>query len=250
MRVADHAELSPAGAQVAALCLAMPEARGLAALQARLVDRIKRAATRHLHASRRGERLLLRMYLTGEQSGEGMLHADLLPALPGWLVRPVRQHLAEEQAHAALFAAALDAPGGVRRARLWPGGLGSLKIARWRRLAARHAPHFAHGSLVAVYATVLCAEQMAVRIMHRHCDTIGSAHALYPLVARVLADEQRHVRMCAHTLQRLVAPHETDRFAGLLAEVRAIDAAFGVSGALALYAAGLFYRALPEAARR
>lgn len=36
-----------------------PDTRGLTALQARLVDRIKRAAIRHLHASARGERLLL-----------------------------------------------------------------------------------------------------------------------------------------------------------------------------------------------
>lgn len=246
MRVADHAD--PAGHVNNGSgyhCLAAPEPQGLAALQAHLVDRIKRAAIRHLHASRRGEQLLLRMYLAGEEATERALHEELMPEPPAWLARQVEQHLADERRHTELFAAALRAAGGRAVARLAPDWLSRRKIARWRRLANRHAPHFAHGVLVPAYATGLCAEQMATRVLRRHCETIGTQHALYPLISSVLADEHRHVRLCALTLQRMVEPTEAARLSALLEEVRAVDAGFGVSGALWMYAAGLFHRVLP-----
>ncbi len=226
------------------------EARGFTALQARLVDRIKRAAIRHLHASASGERLLLRMYLDAEEASLGILREQLRQKPPGWLARQIRQHLAEEQIHTTLFGAALDAKGGRSRSALTPPGLSRRKLARWHQLANQHAHCFAHGALVPAYATTMCAEQMAARILHRHCETIGSAHALHALFATILADENRHVRLCAHTLQRLVAPHEMASLATLLAEVRKIEAAFGISGALALYVAGLIGRAWPDGGAR
>jgi len=222
-------------------CLAIPGAHGLAALQARLVDRIKRAAIRQLHASPGGERLLLRLYLDGEEASLQILQDRLTAEQPDWVTRQVRQHLAEEQVHTALFAAAL---GKRAAATLTPQGLSRRKLARWRRLSERYAPQFDAGPLVPAYATALCAEQMAMRILRRHCATIGAQHALYPLFFRVLGDEERHVRLCAHTLQRLVAPHETAQLARLLAEIRSVDAAFGISGAVAMHAAGVLHRAL------
>jgi len=232
MSVAHHAAFA---------CLAVPQARGLAALQARLVDRIKRAAILQLHASPGGERLLLRLYLDGEEASQRILQDRLTGTQPAWIARQIAQHLAEEQGHTALFAAAL---GTQPASSLAPDGLSRRKMARWRRLEDRYAPQFGQGALVPAYATALCAEQMALRIMGRHCATIGPQHALYPLFARVLGDEERHVRLCAHTLQRLVAPHEAAQLARLLAEIRSIDAAFGISGAVAMYAAGVLYRGL------
>lgn len=234
---------------VAHACLVTPEPGSLRGLQARLVDRIKRAAIVHLHASARGERLLLRMYHDAEEASQSILIEQLDQQSDAWLMRQIRRHLDEELAHTALFAAALGERG-ASPSRLTPSGLSRGKLARWRRLADRHAQYFAQGALVPAYATALCAEQMAVRIMHRHCDTIGPGHALYPLFSGVLADEHRHVRLCAHTLQRLVAPHEAQRLGMLLDEVRSIDAAFGVSGAVAMYVAGLVARALPGGSGR
>ena len=227
-----------------------PKPRGWAALQANLVDRIKRAAIRHLHASARGERLLLRLYLDGEEASQAILREQLTSAANGPMTRQIRQHLAEEDAHTALFAAALGARGCCPSLPPGPQGLSRRKLARWRQLANRHALSFSQGSLVLAYATALCAEQMAVRIMRRHCETIGPQHALYGLFSTVLADEHRHVRLCAHTLRRLVAPREMECLAIVLAEVRKIETAFGVSSAIAMYAAGLVSRALPEAGAR
>ncbi|WP_409286180.1 hypothetical protein [Pseudomonas protegens] len=215
-----------------------PRARGLGALQARLVDRIKRAALRRLHLSRRGERLLLRMYLAGEDATERALLDELLPQSPPWLERQVQQHLADEQRHVTLFAEALRALGDEGAVRLEPDWLSRRKILRWQRLAHRYAGYFEHGLLVPAYATGLCAEQMAERVLRRHCAVLDPGHRLYPLLARVLADEQAHVRLCQNTLRRIVAPGETGRLAALLKDIRAVDASFGVSGALAMLGAG------------
>lgn len=230
--------------------MAPPVARGMSALRERLVDRIKRGAIRQLHASRRGERLLLQLYHDGEEASQGILRQQLQVAPPGWAQRQLAQHLAEEQRHTALFAAALHAHGTCQITPGTPHGMSRRKLARWRQLADQHAGHFTHGALVPAYATALCAEQMAVRIMHRHCETIGPAHPLYPLFFTVLADEHRHLRLCARTLERLVAPHEWVHLRALLGEVRRIEAAHAVGGALAMYGAGLALRLLPEVAAR
>ena len=229
---------------VAVACLQVPAAGPLAALQARLVDRIKRAATRQLHASPGGERLMLRIYHAGEEASQQLFHKEIITGAPPWLQRQLRQHQAEEEGHTKLFADALAAHGAARGTGLSPTGLSQRKIARWTRLRDKHAAHFGNGSVVTLYAILMCAEQMAMRIMDRHCDTIGAGHPLFPLFSRVLADEVRHVRLCAHTLQRLVAEHEAAPLVALLADIRSIETRFGVTGALGMYAAGLAYRAL------
>ncbi|ERO65456.1 hypothetical protein P308_18800 [Pseudomonas piscis] len=210
----------------------------MGAVQARLVDRIKRVALQRLHRSVRGERLLLRIYLAGEDATERALLDELLPQSPPWLERQVERHLADEQRHVTLFAAALGERGGEGTARLEPDWLSRRKILRWQRLARRYAGHFEHGLLVPAYATGLCAEQMAQRVLSRHCAVIGAEHGLYPLLSQVLADEKAHVRLCQGTLQRIVAPHETVHLARLLKDIRRVDASFGVTGALAMYLAG------------
>jgi hypothetical protein len=236
-------------------CLAPPQLSGWPALQARLVHRIKRAALRQMHASRAGEVLLLRLYLVGEESSEQALQRELRSSAPDWLMRQLDQHLADEQLHARLFADAIAERGGTAQAAAspeeapQPDWFSRRKLARWQGLIRRHAPHFAHGGLVPAYAIGLSAEQMASRILQRHCALIGPQHALHPLLTRVLADEDRHIRLCSHTLQRCVAPHEAARLAQLMREVRDTERGFGITGALGMFAAGLALRLRPGSAR-
>jgi hypothetical protein len=237
--------MSPAVPQKLYTCLDAQAAHGLAALRAYLVDRIKRTAIHQLHATERGERFLLTMYLNGEKDSQQILHEKLALDLPAWLARQFRQHLAEEQRHVQLFAQALGLTDHHRAHRKIVTGLSWFKLRRWNRLTLDYQPQFAYGVLIPTLATALCAEQMACRVLRRHCDTIGKAHALYPLLSRVLADEQRHILLCAHTLQRLVAPAEEAELARLLRRARAIDASFGTCGALAMLAAGVVHRLLP-----
>lgn len=243
MTLARLAGNGPAGpANIVDNLAAPPLTRGYPALRAWLVDRIKRRALRHLHASALGERLLLSMYLDAEEASLDILRSQLHLDGDGPMTRQITRHLEEEDTHTALYAAALDARGPRLSSRRVPAGLSRRKLDRWDRVARKHARSFAHGPLVLSYATVLCAEQMAVRILQRHCEAIGAGHALYPLFSQVLADERRHVRLCAHTLHRLVAPAEMPCLERVLAEVRKIETGFALSGAVALYAAGLALR--------
>jgi hypothetical protein len=215
--------------------------RGWPALQAWLVDRIKRAALRELHATEAGEVLVLRAYLIGEEATELALQRDLAGTYPDRLQRQVACHLADEQHHADLFAVAL-AKRGVWRPAHRPDFLSRWKIAQWRSLAQRYIPQFSMGAVVPAFIIGLCAEQMASRVLQRHCELIGARHPLYPLLSRVLVDEQRHVGLCGRTLARLVAPHEQAALAAMLDEARKVERSFGVTGALAMYAAGVWLR--------
>ncbi|TWI63425.1 hypothetical protein IP91_03395 [Pseudoduganella lurida] len=239
---ADEAPL-PAG-------LAEPALRGWPAVQAHWVGTIKRAALRQLHASVAGERLLLRIYLIGEESSEIALQSDLLGQPPAWLARQMGRHLADERLHAALFAAEIEARGGIAQLPLSarPDALTLRKISQWRTLAQRCATSFSAGHLIPAFAIGLCAEQTFARVLRRHCALLGEAHPLFSLLARVLRDEDRHVRLCQHTLAQLVTPSEHGRLAALLDEIRAIDRAWGVTGALIMYLAGAALRVWPARA--
>lgn len=225
----------------AAPCLQPPAGSGWQRLQAWAVDGIKRRALRRLHRSVRGEILLLQVYLAGEEATERSLQQELLTTAPAWLAQQAARHLAEEEAHARAFATQIEARGGQPGQFTEPDWLSRRKIARWRRIAQAHAPGFAQGLLVPAYAIGLCAEQMAERVLARHCDTIGPAHPMHALLARVLADERRHVRLCAHTLQRIVAPAEQSQLQALLAEVRAVDRSWGIASALGMLLAGWWF---------
>ncbi|MDR2838720.1 MAG: hypothetical protein LBV49_09215 [Azonexus sp.] len=233
--------MSERRADAAFACLEAPAPRGLARLQAALVDRIKRAAIRLMHRSAAGECLILRLGYIAEVSTERALQEDWTGQMPDWLIPLNERHLADEQRHAAAFAEALRQRGVTTVDAAAPDPLSRRKIAQWRRLAHRYAPRFEQGLLVPVYATGLCAEQMAMRVLARHCAVIGENHPLYPLLSRVLSDEAHHVRLCMQVLQRLVTPGESRQLAALLAKARAIDASFGVTGALAMYLAVGFH---------
>jgi hypothetical protein len=221
---------------------AAPRLRGWPRLQVWLVDRIKRAALRQLHGSQAGELLLLRIYLIGEEATEKTLQHELMPTAPAWLERQVQQHLREEQEHSELFAAAMRERGMQPPAELRPDWLSRAKIRRWQRIARRHAPHFQQGVLVPAYAIGLCAEQMAERVLARHCAVLAADHPLRPLLTRVLHDERKHVRLCMRTLSLSVSDAEMPRLQRMLAEARTVDRAFGVSGALGMYLAGVGLR--------
>lgn len=221
----------------------LPALSGWPAWQARWVDALKRNAVVDLHASKAGERLLLRMYLAGEQATEIALRHQSFDNRPEWLVHQMAQHLAEEQGHALAFEGALAACGGGQHtAPAQPDWLSRWKIRRWQSAARRFSPHFVQGALVPAFAIGLCAEQMATRVLTRHCQAIGPHHPMHRLLSGVLADEARHVRLCQHTLARLVEPGEQAALSRLLAQVRAVDRAFGVSGALGLWLAGKLLR--------
>ena len=226
-------------------CLEVPALQGAQKWRASMVDRIKRAALRQLHLSRGGEILLLRMYLVGEEATECALLEDWTQEAPQWIQQQVAQHLADERHHASAFAQELRLRGsavpeeaGVTQ----PDRISLGKIMKWRKLSLEYAPRFAQGLLVPAYATGLCAEQMAMRVLKRHCDLIGDQHAMYPLLARVLSDEMRHVQQCQDMLKKLVEPAEIPELERLLFSIRAIDASFGITGSLGMYAAGIFYR--------
>jgi hypothetical protein len=88
-------------------------------------------------------------------------------------------------------------------------------------------------------------------VLRRHQAVLSEQahdHPLRPLIDRVLVDEERHVRLCAHTLARLVAPHEQPALARLLTEVRAVDRAWGLTSALGLWLAGVALRLRPRRA--
>lgn len=62
------------------------------------------------------------------------------------------------------------------------------------------------------------------------------------LVDRVLHDEGKHVRLCMRTLSLSVSEAEMPHLQRLLAEARAVDRSFGVSGAVGMYLAGVWLR--------
>jgi hypothetical protein len=194
-----------------------------------------------LHATPAGEILVLRAYLAGEVATELELHADFAAHAPAWLQRQIAHHLMEEHQHAAAFAAALGDRGACAQAQP-PDFITRWKIRQLRRLAQRYGARFSNATVAAVFVISLCAEQMACRVLERHCSLLGPGHPMYPLLAGVLADEQRHVRLCSQTLLRLIPPHERGLMSAMLSQARKLDRAFGITGALAMYCASRWLR--------
>ncbi len=224
-------------------CLNAPVLRSWARVRAGWVDRIKRAALVQLHRSAAGECLLLRMYLVGEEATECALMDEWRHTAPDWLRPRMEQHLADERHHAAAFADALRSRGQtVALQATAPDFLSRRKIAQWRQLAMAYAPRFSQGVLVTAYATGLCAEQMAMRVLQRHCAVVDAQNPMAPLLSRVLADETRHVALCQESLRQLVRLDEAPALAALLADIRRIDASFGVTSAAAMYLASCWCR--------
>jgi len=220
-------------------CLRPPELHGWPYLQARLVDRAKRVALRQLHSSTQGEILLLQMYLVGEEAAELTLHDEVMSKKqPDWLTKQVTLHVTDERKHVSAFTEAI-VQRGITPRQSQPDWLSRRKLVQWKRLAQRYAMHFSQGTLVPAYAIGLCAEQMTVRVLSRHCDAINTSHKLHGLLAGVLTDEHKHVQFCSYTLRRIVAQDELPYLRTLLVKIRKIERGFGVSGAIAMYFAGL-----------
>ena len=73
-------------------------------VQAFLVNAIKSHAITVLHATVRGEALLLRIYLWAEQGAEQQPEGDVIAAdLPTWLVDQMARHAQDEERHATLL---------------------------------------------------------------------------------------------------------------------------------------------------
>lgn len=238
----QHIQHTKPEAPLTQLALEVPVLTGLVRWQAWAVDRIKRAAIQQLHRTKKGELLLLKIYLIGEESTEQTLQQELVSDPPKWLDKLVAQHLHEEQVHVELFANEMRQLGVEVKTGQPPDRISARKIEKWRQLALQYAPAFKHDVLVPAYAIGMCAEQMAQRVLTRHKEAIGTQHALYPLLCRVLKDEEHHVRMCAYVLQRTVYPQESGKLYELLDKVRQIDRSWGVTGAMGMYAMGVIYR--------
>src|SRR5574343_88430 len=216
-------------------CLLAPEQSGFERLRAKLVDVIKTAAIRLLHHNRQGALLLLRMYFLAESATVHGIANDVRPMpMPDWLVAINARHLEEEGGHIKLFSEAIKSRQGalpnVRR--LDP--LSRYKLGLWEGIAQRYRSRFAWDGLVPAYAIGFCAEQMALRVLERHRRAISSDHPFSPLLDHVWKDEQCHVVTCAEVLQKLVSPDEVDDLRGLIGELRRVDAAWGVTSAIAM----------------
>lgn len=220
-------------------------------LRSWLVDRIKRRAIHHLHRSRRGEVLLLRIYMIAEcKTADVCQQQQMLPSLPEWLKRPMAWHLAEEQTHVEIFSQEIASRGAIPDLGQQLDWITRHKIRQWERIAERYIPRFQEGALIPAYAIGLCAEQMARRVLTRHSSVIPDKHPLQPILRRVLRDEEKHIRLCKHVLERLVSPSEQQDLANLLREIRTVDRSWGTRGAIIMYLTGLYYRVtarIPEA---
>lgn len=220
--------------------LRQPEFALLSRLRQKAVSRLKNAATRLLHRSVAGELLLLRIYFMGEISSvDGIRHEVGGLPMPDWLQQQNRQHAQEEGQHIRLLSEAIRARGGKipHKARL--DLISQYKVNRWRQLGLASSPHFAAGDLVPAYVIGLCAEQMALRVLDRHCTLIGPAHSFYPLLDRIRQDEIRHVEFCARAIEALVSPSEVPALLRLVQQIRQVEQSWGLTTMAGLWFVGL-----------
>src|SRR6185436_3928929 len=93
------------------------------------LEAIKRPAIRALHASRRGEAAILRVYLEGEEHAEAAVLLDpVTETAPEWLRRWMKNHRADEARHAAMLRARIVELTGRRD--VATGGLDP--VSRWK----------------------------------------------------------------------------------------------------------------------
>lgn len=201
------------------------------------VDAIKCRALRLLHKSRQGELLLLRLYFLAEGAAVSGITNDVRPLpMPEWMVPVNIQHMQEEGQHIKLFSEAITARGGQvpkDRSLDW---LSRRKVGKWLAIAQHYRSQFAWDKLVPACAVVMCAEQMAMRILERHCRAIAPQHPLYALLSRVWSEETQHVNTFAEVLNKLVRPEEQADFCAMLAEIRRVERAWSLTTAAGLYA--------------
>ena len=212
-------------------------------LQARLVDTIKRAAITRLQRQRRGEALLLTVYLWGEEATEmKLLESALSNTSEPWLRAHVERHLADEARHAQLLRERLRALNAEpkKAARVDP--LSARKLARLERLVRDRAVQFKAGLSITIFVAAEQMEAMAVRVLTRHLECLDRPEdePTHLLLGEILNDEARHHRGCAAVLDRLVLPNEREALQKLRAEVLHIERAWGMTGAVAMWLAGVW----------
>ena len=207
------------------------------AVQARLVDGIKRNAVALSKQSPSGEAWLLSGYLWSEECAEALALARTVAASgPGWLGRLLERQLADEARHAGLLRARLAAMG--RPAEKPPERAVALmraKLRRLDRLVGAYAPRFAAGQVVPLLACAARLEATGVRVFSRHVAVL-EAGATADMLREILADERRHVRGCESAMARLVLVGERAVLDELEAKIARIDRALGVSSSLAVWA--------------
>jgi hypothetical protein len=211
-----------------------------------MLEAVKRPAIRTLHASRRGEAALLRVYLFGEEHAERAVLLDpVTDHAPPWLVKWLAKHRADEARHADMLRARIGEL--VPNARAWLVTGHVDPVSRWKmrrlaRLARVYAPRFREGLLVPILAIASRMEAMGARVFARHVDVLkrrGSASATLPMLEKILKDERGHVTMCERALARLVAAPEWNDLQMLVLKIDRIERAFGVLGAFLLLTLGV-----------
>jgi uncharacterized radical SAM superfamily Fe-S cluster-containing enzyme len=225
---------------------AMKRVKSLAVkIQASIVDAVKRRALRTLHSTRAGEVLMLRLYLWAEETSESEALERVAASTPAaWLREQLVRHRDDEQRHAVLFRARLEAFGASSSAL---GGhadrLARGRLKRLERLGSAAAASFREGGAVPLLAIVERMEAMGVRVMHRHVDVLERLEAegrgspqTRALLEAVLTDERGHLSKCARALEKLVASDERPALEALRERIDAVERSFGVSEALGLFA--------------
>jgi hypothetical protein len=226
-----------------------PRATWARRAQASLVDVIKRRALAALHATTRGEVLLLDIYLWAEEGAE---HAALRDAMsadpPPWLAAQVARHLGDEAYHAVLLRERLRQLGAA------PASREIDVVSRWKlraleRLGRASASDFRLGLTVPLFAVAYRMEAMGLRVLERHLAVLerveqrtGRPDETREVLLRIASDERHHVEACARALLRLTDDDEHPRLAAVLARIDAVERAFGICGAVGLWLAGLFFR--------
>jgi rubrerythrin len=213
----------------------------------RCLEAVKRPAISTLHRSSRGERLILRMYLEGEEHAE---HAVLLDAqrtpMPRWLEKWLEHHQADEARHASLLRTRLreltgedvETTGHMDPVSRW-------KTRRLLRLANEWAARFEQGHVVPLLAVAWRMERMAVRVFERHIDVLergGSTSPTLDLLRELLADEKRHAAAMQRSLIRLTTVPEWDDVQLLVARIDGVERSFGITGAVIMLTMGALYR--------
>jgi hypothetical protein len=210
------------------------------AVQARLVDAIKRRAITLSLASPPSEAWLLAGYLFAEEQAEGLaLTKTILSSGPSWLARMIERQLADEARHATLLRGRLTAIG-EDVVPLRAGAMLGGKMWLLERLCDASADQFASGRIVPLLACAAQLERTGVRVFARHLRVLEERGRhdddTTAALRSILADEERHVKGCAGALARLITPEERPALVALERRIARVDRALGVSSSLVVLA--------------
>jgi hypothetical protein len=206
----------------------------------RIVDSLKRRAIPLLHRTARGEALLMRIYLAGEEQSELPFLSRDAASLPALLRAAAARHRADELRHAGMFRARIEALTGAPAVAMSLGWVSRWKLRRFHSLAERGQAELGH-PWAGPYAVAWREEKMAARVLERHVRTLERKQPespSLPLLRRVLGDERAHVAMCERALNALVPADRQPTLDHYVRRIDRVDRAFGVAGALGLLLIG------------